>query len=279
MSEIKETLVTPETSSPIVGEQSSKVQEQPEQPEQEAKPEVDKEDEFTKRFATLSKREKQLREERKKIKDYEDKIKQYESLKEQGVGAVLESFGLTMDDVINHALGSDAESLKEPVDPNQQLREEFEAYKKQVEDEKQAKLDAQKEAEEARINKAITDHKDGIAKHISNNPDKYELIASQNQQELVWSVTEAEYEKSGKILSIEEASDKVEAYLEEEVRKLLKLKKFGNLTQKQEEQLNEIQANQSKTLTSSHTVSTPVREKAMTHEESLKKAAELLKWK
>lgn len=250
---------------------------------EETAPEVDQEDIFASRFAALTKKEKKLVEERAKIKEYETKIKEYESIKEQGIAKALETFGFSIDDVINYALGEDAELVKEPVDPNQQLREEFEAYKKSVEEKELEAQKARQEAQEREINQAIDSHKQSIADLLSQNADKYELIVTQGQQELVWEVTEAHFNKTGEILSVEQASDMVENHLEKEVEKFLKLKKFNKQPVKEEpvkDTAKSIQTNySSKTLTNSQTPTSRVTyEVPKDRDDSLKKAADLLKW-
>lgn len=249
----------------------------------EQQPEVDQEDVFASRFAALTKKEKKLVQERAKIKEYESKLKEYESIKEGGVAKALESFGFTIDDVINYALGSDSESVKEPVDPNQQLREEFEAYKKSIEDKEAEKIKARQEAEEKQIQQAITTHKDSIAEYVSQNADTYELISSQGQEDLIWEVTEAHFNETGEILSIENAANMVENHLEKEVEKLLKLKKFNKQPvneEKVEDKPSSIQSSySSKTLTNSQVPTSKITYEApKDREDSLKKAAELLKW-
>ena len=291
MSDVTETVVTPETSASIEASESNVPSESPQEiqestnPQEEVETEVEvkpsqdeQEDLFTKRFAALTKREKKLVEERAKMKELENRVKEYEGIKEQGVAKALEAFGFSIDDVINYALGEDAEAFKEPVDPNEQLRKEFEEYKQSIEQKEQDAIKARQEAEQKQIDQAITNHKDAIAETISKNSEKYELIASQGQQELVWEVTEAHFNETGEILSIEDAADKVESYLEAEVQKLLKLKKFGKKEVEVEQPVKDTKVPESKTLTSNLTSSTPIKESTVSHEDSLKKAAELLKW-
>ncbi len=240
----------------------------------ETVPEESNEDMFAKRFAALSRREKQLLEEKNKAKEVESKWSEIEAAKKAGVMKLLEYHGLSIDDVINEALG---EENKPEVDPVDKIRQEFEEYKQAQEDklaEEQRKIE---EENQNSIQKAIDNHKQAISSHISQNLDKYELINSQGEQELVWEVTEAHFDEYGEVLDIEQAADKVEEYLENKVKELLKLKKFSDREPVQDKDLGK---KESPTLNSRYSNSeVPVTEKTLTREESLKQAASLLKWK
>jgi len=268
----EETPVVESVETPVENE-SVAVEEQAS--EEVSAPEVDNEDLFSKRFSALSKREKKLVEEQAKYKELEDKFSGMSEAKQAGVLKLLEYHGISLDDVIAEALGEDNTPEVDPVD---KVRQEFEEYK-------QAQLD--REAEEKRkleeqnqnsINEAIDNHKQAITSHLSQNSDKYELINSQGEQDLVWEVTEAHFDEYGEVLSIEDASDKVEQYLENKVRELLKLKKFNpGGEQIQDKDLGKKEA---PTLNSRmNTSSVPVKEKPLNREQSLKQAASLLKWK
>ena len=249
-----------------------------ETPTEETTPEVieteSDADMFAKRFAALSRREKQLLEEKNKAKEVESKWGEIEEAKKAGVMKLLEYHGLSIDDVISEALGEEDDTEIDPVD---KIRQEFEAYKKEQEDkitEEKRKLE---EENQNSIQKAIDNHKQAISSHISQNLDKYELINNQGEQDLVWEVTEAHFDEYGEVLSIEQAADKVEEYLENQVRDLLKLKKFSGREPVQDKDLGKKEA---PTLNSRYSNSeVPVTEKSLTREESLKQAASLLKWK
>jgi hypothetical protein len=234
------------------------------------------EDLFTSRFAALSKREKKIIEERAKFKEVEGKFKELEAIKEgKDPLKALEYHGYSLDDVIAHALGEDN---KPEVDPVEQMKQEFEAYKKSQEDKVEEERKAREEQNQNSIDEAINNHKQAIDSHISQNADKYELINNQSEQELVWEVTEAYFNEHGEVLSVEDASNKVEKYLEDQVRDMLKLNKFNNLKSEQMQD-NILGKKESPTLTSDHTPSTPVSTRTLSYEESLKEAAKFLKWK
>jgi len=237
---------------------------------------VDNEDLFASRFSALSKREKRMVETQAKIKEQEARFAEMEAAKQGGAMELLKYHGLSIDDVISHALGEDAP--QEEVDPNQQLREEFEAYKKGIEDKEAERLAETEKKNQDSIERAINEHKQTISSHISQNPDRYELINSQDEHELVWEVTEANFNETGEVLSVEEAADKVEAFLENKVRELLKLKKFGS---QESEQIKDkyLGKKESPTLTNRYNTQTvPVTQKGLSREQSMKQAASLLKW-
>lgn len=246
----------------------------------------DNDDEFVKRFNALSRKEKQLAEERAKVKAWEAEQAKYQQLREsKDPMAVLESFGISPDDVVDALLGgSSEEEDNTPSDPAEALKKEFEDFKRQIEEEKQRKIEEQQTRQQEEEQAIIDNHKKTIDSFIQENSDKYELITARGEQELVWDVTEAHFNEYGKVLTIEEASDMVEQYLEQEVQKLLKLKKFSNLTKSGQEEVNE-KVLQEKPITTtlvndlnsnSSASSTPKRQ--MTREQLLREASKKLVW-
>lgn len=238
---------------------------------------VDNEDLFSSRFAALSKREKRMVDAQAEIKAQEAKFNDMNSAVEGGAMEILKYHGLSIDDVISHALGEDAP--KEEVDPNTALREEFEAYKQSIEDKETKRLADIENQNQSSIDDAINNHKQTISSHISQNPEKYELISNQGEHELVWEVTQANFDNTGEILTAEEAADKVEAYLEGKVREMLKLKKFSTNPQSEQIKDNNFGTIESPTLTQRNTTQTTTGQRALTREESLKQAAANLKWR
>ena len=235
---------------------------------------VDNEDLFASRFNALSKREKKLVEERAKHKELETKLSGMDEAKAAGVLKLLDYHGITLDDVIAEALGDEG---KPEVDPVDRVRQEFEEYKQAQLDKEAEEKRKQEEQNQNSIDEAVNNHKQAIDAHLSQHSDKYELINSQGEQELVWEVTEAYFNEHGEVLTIEQASDKVEQHLEAKVRELLKLKKFSEREQIQDKDLGK---KETPTLNASYSNSpVPVTEKYLSREESMKQAASLLKWK
>lgn len=94
--------------------------------------------------------------------------------------------------------------------------------------EKLEKIENSKKAEKADAEaQAISDFKDKI-KETCTTSDEFELIAANDAHELVYSVIEEVYEKTGQIMAIEDAAKQVEEQLEDQVtNRILKTKKIA----------------------------------------------------
>jgi hypothetical protein len=249
-----------------------------------------KDNEFSSRFAALSRKEKFLRDQQNELKSQSEEVKALKDLQakiKENPLSVLEQYNISMDDLIAASLG---DQTPEPTVENQ-----VEALRKQIEDDKAAR---QKEIEDAKlkeeeeyqnsIDEAITAHKLKIDSHLSENASKYELINLQGAQDLVWEVTEAYFDANdGEVLTPEQAADKVEVYLEQQIQKALELERFNKKPSTDEqksafavEQLNTAIQNKSHTLTSENVqaASPSDRQVSSDIEESKRRAAALLKW-
>jgi len=236
---------------------------------------------FSARFAALSRQEAKIRQDREALKQAQEEMSSYNTLKSQikeNPMAALEHLGIDLDTLILHSLGESAPQEEE--DPVSKLQREFEEYKnnitKEQEDKKAAEEQAKKEAEEA----AIQSHKSAISQEIEDNQDKYPLInLDPENQELVWEVTEAYFMENGKVLSPTEAADLVEAHLDEKFQKMMALK--TPKVEKTEEIKTESPKISSKTISSSIPTNIPKAtrvEQPKNRDDSLSKAAQLLKW-
>jgi len=278
----------------IVGQPSEPAAENPQVQEQApvAPPTQPKEDpEFSSRFAALSRKEKYLQDQATSLKQKEEQYNQVEALKakiKENPAAVLEHYGLSLDDLILASLGAEAPP---PTTESQieMLRKEIEGFKTAAQQKEENAAKAAEEAYQNSINEAIVAHQLKITDHLSKNVDKYELINLQGAQDLVWEVTEAHYDATdGEILTPEQAADKVEAYLEEQTRKALSLSRFKAKETTQEtdsgsfmaEQVRPVEKPKTQTLTSEFVrPATPSeRPSALDPDESKKRAAQLLKW-
>lgn len=246
---------------------------------------------FSSRFAALSRKEKYLQEQADAFKDKETKYNSYSDLQakiKENPLAVLEHFGMSLDDIISASLGEDKPA---PTTESQieMLRAEIEGFKTAAVQKETDTLKAEEEAKQDSINEAITVHQLSITNHLSENADKYELINLQGAQDLVWEVTEAHFNANkGEILTPEQASSKVEVYLEEQVRKAMNLKRFGakedTETKSSPFEVEQVKPTepkqQSQTLTSEFVQQSSPSEKpsGLSEDESKKRAASLLKW-
>jgi hypothetical protein len=179
-------------------------------------------------FAAISRREKAILERESLIKEQESKFSKYGELEaqiEENPLAVLEHYGISLDDILLSSLGDDA---PEPTtdDRISSLSAEIEAMKQAKIDEAARIKAKEEELAQNTIDEAISNHKNSIATTISENADKYELINQLDAGDMVWEVTQAHYDNTGIILSIDEAADKVEEYYSNQVKKAMGLSKF-----------------------------------------------------
>ena len=254
----------------------------------ETVPEVQDTDNMTARFAALSRKEKEVREAANRASEIETKYKEYqdlESVAKSDPMALLRKYGVDLDAVIQASLGIEK---PEPTaeEQIQALRDEMAAEKQKALDEAEAAKTKEEEMLQASIDEAILKHQHSITDHLSQNQEKYELITLQGAQDLVWEVTEAWYDANeGEILTPEQASDKVEDYLSEQVKKAMQLSRFTPETPKPTEwestfktEKVEPKAPISPTLTSESTAPAGSKNVQMTAEESKAAAAALLQW-
>ena len=116
------------------------------------------------------------------------------------------------------------ESLEGEVTPDmlaKATKAEIEYMRKQWEEQQRAAQEAAKKQAEEQAARSIQAFKDEISEFVKGKPDDYELIALNNAQESVYHTVEQYYGKTGKVLSIKEASDLVEKQLEDELKALL----------------------------------------------------------
>ena len=254
---------------------------------------VEKEDNFSSRFAAVSRQERHNSQRAKALKDDADRYSKYADL-ESRVKAdpkvLLEEYGITMEDLLASQYDVEAEPLTE--------MEEIQALKNQISEDKEAKakeaqdaLDAQATQQTEAESAAIAEHKENIVAFIEQNTDEYELTSILGQQDLIWDITDAQYEADGSLLSIEDASKLAENYLFEQAKLVLGAAKMQDfLNPKQEtktfmptfetEDVAQRQSSAPKTLTTRFTSSNAGPSKTvsgrMTPEESKKSAAKWL---
>lgn len=193
----------------------------PEQTEGEApKEEKPAEPPITERFAALARQEKRFRQEVQEFRNSEDvrNAREFAKLRESGNPlAAMEALGFTYQMITDAVLGEDT---KEPPDPIESLRDEIAQLKedrKKESDEKARRAAAQAEAA----------FKQEIETEIKGAGSEYDLLNKFGDYDLVYDVIAEHYEDTktdsspGQIMPIAEAARRVEAYLEEQVEKLL----------------------------------------------------------
>jgi len=247
-------------------------------------------DQFTARFAALSKQEKALFVQKEAMKAQTDKYSSYEALEKEAKSnpmKLLERYGLSLDDLIISALGN-ADAPAPEMDPMEAIRAEIAAMKAEKLAEIEGKEKAEVDAYQSSIDEAILNHQNAIATHIKDNIDAYELINVESAHDLVWEVTEAQFELDGVILSPKDAADRVEAYLEQRYRKALDLNKFKvkkdepvKMTQPlfEETVKQPVKSQATQTLTVDHSGLAQKPATRLSNEESKKRAAAMLQWK
>lgn len=107
------------------------------------------------------------------------------------------------------------------------VKSELEEYKKAQEaKEAQAKLETEQRMK-ADADQAYSRWSTEVDEFITSNADTYELVVLNDSQALVKSVIEENFKSTGKILSHKEACDLTEKFLEDQVEKNKKAKKFN----------------------------------------------------
>lgn len=159
----------------------------------------------------------------------EAKITEFEKLKEKDPMKALELLGLNYQELTTVAL---ADGNVTPELQIKKVDDKLNSYLKSQEDEKRRQVEDAAKSAKAQEEQATVDFKKEIDTFVTDNSTKYQLTQFEGQQSLVFDVIEEHYNKTmdvntgvGKIMSITEAADKVEAYLEKRNEERLKLDK------------------------------------------------------
>ena len=247
-------------------------------------------DDFSRKFAALSRREKEIR---SKESEYEQRIAELEQrfaskepksepeipfdvrLRQNPLKA-LESVGLSYDKLTELALNDGN------LTPDMQMklmREELESdYKSKFEDLEGRLLEKEKNDEERRYDEIQMNFKDEIESFVGSNKENFELIDANEATDVVYDVIEEHYNETGKVLGIEEAASAVESYLEDEAEKLLKLSKVrSKFNARNDEQ--EPQRQSQTTLSNAHSAQAHERvDRKLSDEDSKREIARMLQW-
>lgn len=198
-----------------------------------------KEDPMGKRFAALSRRDKELQAERETFKKEQESFKnERETFKSEqskmqklveavanakgNPKALLDAAGVTYDELTRFILNDGK------PDPDAKLTE----IEKKIEQERQERLDAEaarerreQEAAEKHIGGMIDAYRKECDEFIKQNPDTYEAIIANNAYDLVFITIRDHFAERGEILSPESAAQIVEAEFDAQIAKTLSLKK------------------------------------------------------
>jgi len=292
MSETSQTVETTEiktTETPVQEGAPS----EPTEAKPEAKEELPKDDEFTKKLNWLAKKERKLQEEKAASKALKDEIEQlrrenegYKSWKDglkKNPLTQLKGEGISFEDLTAQALSGDRENdrLLALQQQLEELKNELGGYRKINEEKEQQAQKAQEEY-------AVNAFKAEIGSFIDTSAE-HELIKSLDQKDLVYNVIKEQYDSTGRILSPKEAADLVEAYLEKKVEedaaRLTRTNKYKSklaskflIESKAEEAPAKAEEPKERaTLTNKTTISTRA-DRELTREERLREAAALLRF-
>lgn len=234
----------------------------------DAAPLPQQDDKLASKLEILLKREQQIVERdniaKAKEKELEAKlarIAEFESAKNGNYKKALELLGTDYDSLTQSMLQDGS------IPPEAQIKkldEKFEQFKTEQQKQEEARLaQAQKDAQD-KEQQVIQGFKGEITQYLKDNTARYELIGFEEQEDLVFSVIDEHYNRTlnpetgiGKIMSIKEAADKVELFLEqkyERSRNVGKIKSlWGMLPQPAKKQIEQVASK--KTLSNNLTAS------------------------
>jgi len=282
-------------------------------PEVEAEPEDDK---FASKFAALSRRDKELRERESEVNNklalleeklealqnpaapepeaepevVEETLAQYKRRLSSDPLGTLSADGLSYEQLTELALNDgkltqdmQMKLMREELEGN--FKSELEGIKSSLAKKEEEEIERQKETEEKQYEQVVNDYKQNLTNFI-NDTQEFELIRANDSVDLVFDVIEDYHAETGRVLDMQEAAAQVEAYLEEEVDRIVnktqKLKaKFG-ISQEKAEEIVKAQeqpgSTQSPTLSNANSTMASKSSRPRTRDESVLTAASLLKW-
>lgn len=251
-----------------VSEVTQETEVQPEQQQQQSREDVD----FAKRFAVLSRREKELLHEKQQFKQESEEVKKFKQIlanAKQNPKELMEMAGLSYKEITDFFLNDEQ--------PTAETR--IEMLERQIKEEREERERFLKQQEQERVDQTIAQLQNNIKETVDNSDD-FELIRINDSYDLVYNVIEEHYSEYGEVLPIKDAAQKVEEYLDEHVRgKILKTKRYSSLA----EGLQESPQGEGKTATPTTTLtnsalasSTPPSNQYLDDDTSKQKIAEWL---
>lgn len=209
--------------------------------------EAKKEEPLSAKFSALAKKEKSIVQRNQELKTREStltereaainareaKIKQSEELWDKDVFKAIEARGYSYAKLTDLMLEGKTVA-PESQDPAVIAKKTIDDFKKEMaqrdEEQKASAKKAQEEAtakQKAELEAAWEAYNNEVNEFVEANKDDYELTNTYNQQALIAETVDAFYQKNQRVLSVKEAADMVEAYLESEAEKALNTKKIG----------------------------------------------------
>lgn len=203
-------------------------------------PQTPKEDDrVSSRLAVLMKREQAALARERAAKEGEDKLGElrqkldlFESLKNDPKKA-LEALGMSYDQLTQSMLQDGQIPPEVQIKRVEDKLDAFKTEQQKQEDKRQEDLKLHAKAQEERATKEF---KGEIHSYVKENAGRYELTQFEDQQDLVYGVIEEHYNRTidtetgvGKVMTIAEACDKVEQFLEQKELKRKELSKVKTL--------------------------------------------------
>ena len=232
--------------------------------------------ELAQRESELSRMSTQLEQRLQKVEQLET---QFSSAKEDPIKA-LEALGLSYEDVVDKYLNAaipkdktESDLVLEKINTLESQIGKAQEYQEQQQQQKQQS--EQQERYSTAMNK--------IGSFIDENSEKYELVNKMQASDLVLNVIGEHYNNTGEILDIAKACQAVEEHYEEEAERYLAsdkiLGKLG-LTKTETTAKDGKQDTRPKTLTNNIGTTAPRYndDRQLSRQESLEKAASLLRW-
>ena len=269
------------------------IEAQPE-PQQQEEPEQPQNDQFSSKFAALSRKEKDLRQ---REKQFEDKISQFEAKMAEFEAAnapkqepehipadirknplkALEEAGYSYEDLTNMILN---EGKMSPEMQLKLMREEIESdYKSKYEELNNKLIEKEKAEEEKHYQQTLNNFKAEI-QDVVNSSEEYDYIQANEAYDLVFDIIDEYYQENKEVLDINDAARQVEQYLEEESMKLVEKSKKLKSKFAQLKQSPNPASSQSPTLSNSNaaTSKNPEPQRLLSREESIARLASQIKW-
>lgn len=268
----------------VVVNQDAAIPEGSESESEQVASESENYDNFDRKFAALSRKERDIRARETELAELEDKFRSMEQEPEVPLEhrlrsnplKVLEELGLGYETLTDLALN---DGKLTPDMQMQLIRDELEAdYQSKFSDLERKLEERDARDQDEKYNSILSGFMDEIKNHVASD-EKYELIQANDASDVVYEVMEEHYEESGNILSIDEAAEAVESYLEEEATKLLNLQKIkSRLSGNELEPGNDYRQSQI-TLSNAHAAQASERAgRSLSDEESKRAIAQMLKW-
>ncbi len=201
---------------------------------------------------------------------------------------LMKKFGMSFEQLAERVLNDGKPGTNEVIsDTERRIQEKLEALEKKLADKEESEKARLEEERQQQFERQLTAFKGELTDFCNKAPD-YEMIRANDAVGLVFEVIEEHYAKTldpetnqGLILSNKEAADAVENYLLEEAKKQMNVNKVKQLAaQVVGAKPPEVKNVASPTLSNAHSAQpAPSKgQKLTSDEQSLREAAKLIKW-